>query len=155
MEVNIQIISHHYFQLLIYLIISRKILEAMKTQIHVLLKEDKKLFNGMIDNYLSSQERDFFEKLRHKQESCPTIGNDLLLWENDNDDHLYIYRCMYDEYVIGRAGQTEKFHFMSLAQTLNANLKDMGLLDSSITVFQWLRKRNYNGMQYNHNFDNY
>ena len=116
----------------------------MKTQIHVLLKEDKKLFNGMIDNYLSSQERDFFEKLRHKQESCPTIGNDLLLWENDND-----------EYVIGRAGQTEKFHFMSLAQALNANLKDMGLLDSSITVFQWLRKRNYNGMQYNHNFDNY
>ena len=31
----------------------------MKTQIHVLLKEDKKLFDDMVDNYLSSQERDF------------------------------------------------------------------------------------------------
>ena len=42
---------------------------------------------------------------------------------------------------------------MNLYEALNANLKEIGVLDRNITLFQWLRERDYKGVEYNHNFD--
>lgn len=83
-----------------------------------------------------------------------TISNDLLLHEDNNEDRIYIVRCWFDEYVIG--GESYKHgeeHYMNLSEALNANLKEIGVLDRDITLFQWLRERDYEGVEYDHNFD--
>lgn len=128
----------------------------MKEQIHKhkLVAEDKALFESMVGHYQSDHEREFFEKQCYKQEYVMTSSNDLLLHEDNNEDRIYIVRCWYEEYVVG--GELYKQgeeHFMTLSETLNANLKEIGVLDKDITLFQWLRERDYKGVEYDHNFD--
>ncbi len=124
----------------------------MKTQeTNTLWPEDIKLFNCMKGHYISDKEKKFFEEQEHKQKCVMTVSNDLVMSEFNNEDHLYIVRCWYDEYIIG--SETGEEHFMNLSETLNANLKDLGILDRDTTLFQWLRLRDYKGVEYNHNFD--
>lgn len=126
----------------------------MNTLKNDLWPEDKALFDSMIGHYQSANEREFFEKQRYKQENVITISNDLLLHEDNNEDRIYIVRCWFDEYVIG--GESYKHgeeHYMNLSEALNANLKEIGVLDRDITLFQWLRERDYEGVEYDHNFD--
>lgn len=121
---------------------------------HKLVAEDKALFESMVGHYQSENEREFFEKQRYKQEYVMTSSNDLLLHEDNNEDRIYIVRCWYEEYVVG--GELYKRgeeHYMTLAEALSANLKDIGVLDRDITLFQWLRERDYKGVEYDHNFD--
>lgn len=128
----------------------------MKKQLHrhKLVTEDKKLFDSMIGHYQSENEREFFEKQRYKQECVMTSSNDLLLHEDNNQDRIYIVRCWYEEYVVGGLlyKQGEE-HFMTLKETLDANLKEIGILDRDITLLQWLRERDYKGVEYDHNYD--
>lgn len=128
----------------------------MKKQLHrhKLVTEDKKLFDSMVGHYQSENEREFFEKQRYKQEYVMTSSNDLLLHEDNNEDRIYIVRCWYEEYVVGGLlyKQGEE-HFMTLKETLDANLKEIGVLDRNITLLQWLRERDYKGLEYDHNFD--
>lgn len=116
--------------------------------------EDKALFESMEGNYQSDNEREFFEKQRYKQECVMTSSNDLLLHEDNNQDRIYIVRCWYEEYVVGGLlyKQGEE-HYMNLSEALNANLKEIGVLDRDITLLQWLRERDYKGVEYDHNFD--
>lgn len=108
----------------------------------------------MIGHYQSENEREFFEKQRYKQECVMTSSNDLLLHEDNNQDRIYIVRCWYEEYVVGGLlyKQGEE-HFMTLKETLDANLKEIGILDRDITLLQWLRERDYKGVEYDHNYD--
>ena len=119
----------------------------------VLTKEDRALFERMKDNYQSENEKEFFEKLRHKQEKVFTVSNDLILHEFNNEDQLYIVRCEYEEYVVGSAIRREEEHTMDLSEALAINLKEAGLLDRDITLFDWLRERDYAGVEYDHNYD--
>lgn len=116
--------------------------------------EDKALFESMEGYYQSDNEREFFEKQRYKQECVMTSSNDLLLHEDNNQDRIYIVRCWYEEYVVGGLlyKQGEE-HYMNLSEALNANLKEIGVLDRDITLLQWLRERDYKGVEYDHNFD--
>lgn len=116
--------------------------------------EDKALFKSMEGNYQSDNEREFFEKQRYKQECVMTSSNDLLLHEDNNQDRIYIVRCWYEEYVVGGLlyKQGEE-HFMNLSEALNANLREIGVLDRDITLLQWLRERDYKGVEYDHNYD--
>lgn len=126
----------------------------MNTIKNELWPEDKTLFESMKGHYQSDNEREFFEKQRYKQENVITISNDLLLHEDNNEDKIYIVRCWFDEYVIGGEGYKRgEEHYMNLSEALNANLKEIGVLDRDITLFQWLRERDYKGVEYNHNFD--
>lgn len=113
--------------------------------------EDKKLFESMEGHYQSDSEREFFEKQRYKEEHVMTSANDLLMSEFSNDDHIYIVRCWYEEYIVG-CGNNEE-HYMNLHDALDANLKQIGVANKDITLFQWLRDRDYKGVEYNHNFD--
>ena len=60
-----------------------------------LVKEDAELFEFMKSHYQSENEKEFFEKLRYKQENVLTVANDLILSERNNDDGLYIVRCIF------------------------------------------------------------
>ena len=119
-----------------------------------LVKEDYDLFKYMKTHYQSKNEQEFFEKLRYKQEHILTVSHDLILSEQNNDDKLYIVRCEFEEYIVGQAYVTEEQHVMCLCDALNLNLKIAGLLNRDITLFQWLRERDYAGVEYDHNYDN-
>ncbi len=120
---------------------------------HRISKADEDLFVKMTRQYKSYEEREFFENLRRKEETEFTVSNDLILHEDNNSDGIYIVRCEYEEYIVGQEHCTEEVHFMNLAEALAINLKDTGLLNISITLFEWLRRRNYKGVEYNHNYD--
>ena len=113
--------------------------------------EDEELFKSMKGHYVSEREQEFFEKQEFKQRHILTVSNDLVLSERHNEDHVYIVRCWFEEYVVG--GDLTEEHFMNLSGALNANLKECGILDKDITLLQWLRERDYQGVEYDHNFD--
>ena len=115
--------------------------------------EDIALFRRMEGNYQSEREREFFEKLKYKEENVLTVSNDLLMSEYDNEDKIYIVREEYSEFVVGREDVVDEQHYMNLSETLSANLRETGLLDRDITLFQWLRERDYKGVMYDHNYD--
>lgn len=120
---------------------------------HRLALKDKALFESMVGHYQSDNEREFFENLRFKQENVFTVSHDLILHEDNNEDGLYIVRCEYEEYIVGQEKVIEEQHVMFLAEALQMNLKEAGLLDRDITLFDWLRERDYKGVEYDHNYD--
>ncbi len=120
-----------------------------------LWKEDEILFTSMEGHYISSNERVFFETMRHKMEYELAPSNDLIMFEEDNEDHIYIVRCIYEEIIVGHGlkdDYDEEFHVMTLSEALHANLKQLGFLSRSITLLEWLRERDYEGIRYNHNY---
>lgn len=128
----------------------------MKMPINKLVKEDAELFAAMEGKYVSENEKEFFEKQKYKQMNVFTFANDLVMWELDNEDLIYIVRCQYEEYIVGHGTEgcyDEEFHSMCLYDALNVNLKELGFIDRDLTLWQWLRERDYKGVQYDHNYD--
>ncbi len=116
--------------------------------------EDDELFEMMKGHYQSDNEREFFEKMLYKQQWECTIAHDLLLSEKDNDDDIYIIRIDCSEYVVGNVtNPADEVHVMNLSDALNLNLKAIRVLDEDITLFEWLRRRDYAGIDYNNDFD--
>lgn len=125
----------------------------LKSIKHKLLKEDRELFERMEGQYRTAAESEFFKKIRYKQEYVMTSANDLILFEDNNPDGVYIVRCWYEEYVVGNGFSMAEEHYMSLHEALSVNLKEIGVLDEDITLFDWLRKHDYAGVEYDHNYD--
>lgn len=120
---------------------------------HILRKEDVTLFAKMATCYQSKEEQEFFEQLRYKQEHVLTVAHDLILHEDNNEEGLYIVRCEYEEYIVGQKDVTEEIHTMCLFDALSINLKKAKLAPFDFTLLKWLQKRNFKGIEYNHNFD--
>ncbi len=121
---------------------------------HRLWDVDAKLFESIQDNYQSENERRFFEYLHNVELWDCCMSGDLLLHEDDNEDGLYIMRIEFDEYEVGRTGREYKdFHAMNLSEALNLNLKNQGLLRENITLGEWLKARDYEGVRYDQNRD--
>lgn len=122
-------------------------------------QEDIELFESMRGEYVSAEEKTFFEKLEWKEEEEWTTQGDLILSEKDNDDRIYLMRICYNEYHFGKdygahpngAPNVKGFYAMSLAQVLNANISRIGM--NGGTFLQWLREHNYNGVKYDVNLD--
>lgn len=127
----------------------------MSTTANKLWPEDYKLFSDMEGHYYSENEKTFFEKMKNKMEYEFAPSNDLIMFEEDNEDHIYIVRCIYEEIIVGHGlkdDYDEEFHVMTLSEALHANLKQLGFLSRSITLLEWLRERDYEGIRYNHNY---
>lgn len=114
---------------------------------------DRELFRRMSTEYQSENEREFFEQMHRKQESEPSVSNDVILDASVNEDKLYFIRCWYDEYIVGVACHPGRSHLSSLAQALCLNLADVGYVGGATTLFDWLRCHNYAGVRYNNNLD--
>lgn len=117
--------------------------------------EDFKLFANMEGHYISDNEKAFFEKMKFKMENEIAPSNDLIMFEEDNDEQIYIVRCIYDEFIVGHGTKShydEEYHVMNLPEALSANLKTLGFIDRDITLLEWLRERDYEGIRYNHNY---
>lgn len=121
-----------------------------------LWEADEKIFSAMTAPKCQSEaEFLFFRNMRYKQEYEVALANDLIMSEYDNEDRIYIVRCEYDEYIVGHGYENERdeeAHFMNLSEALSANLCELGFLKESTTLLQWLKKRDYSGIMYNHNY---
>lgn len=117
---------------------------------------DAKLFASMKEESLTSNEVNFFNNMKYKEEYEVSALNDLLVSEYENDDEIYVIRMNYDEYVIGHGIGTEgtdEVHVMNLSEALSVNLKAEGFLDRDITLWQWLREKDYEIVNYGRNYD--
>lgn len=123
----------------------------MKEKVNQLSQEDKQLFAAMADHYQSEEERIFFETMKYKEEYELAPMNDLLLVEADNEDSLYFIRIYADEYEVG-LGATKK-HFQSLNEALEMSLSNIGMPAEFGSFGEWLRRRNYKGINYNGNIN--
>lgn len=121
-----------------------------------LVPKDKIFFDNLGDMFTSAEEKNFFVNMKHKMEFEPAMSNDLIMSEHDNEDGIYIVRCYDCEFIIGRhVGDTfkEEKYTMNFSDALETNLKECGFIDDNLTLLEWLRKRNYKGVQYDHNYD--
>lgn len=117
--------------------------------------EDEALFLKMDNGYVSENERIFFETLREKMLTELAPCSELLLSEVSNSDEIYFLRTQYDEFIIGKGigeHRMEEVHTMNLSRALSINMKENGFLLENISFFEWLRKVDYQGIQYNHNY---
>ena len=114
---------------------------------------DNELFSKMSKEAISENEREFFQVQHYKQVNNFTCANDLLMSELCNSDHIYIVRVNFDEYIFGVDGNPNEIHTMNLADALSTNLKEAGLLNRNITLHDWSRERDYQNVEYEHNFD--
>lgn len=140
---------------------------SIEQEPYKLWPEDIKLFEEMKEQYSSEEERLFFEKMKLKMEyECAPSGDDIMIGR-DNEDGMYICRLDLNEFVIGRyTGEVKhipahgfwlehesqhyvEYHAMNLSEALSHNLKD--IIGKDITLLDWLRKRNYCGIDYNGN----
>ena len=116
---------------------------------------DKELFAAMKTKSISPEEFNFFQNMQFKQLHESTLSNDLIMSENDNAEGIYIVREEYDEYVVGCILHLEdEVHVMNLSEALNINLSQIGIKGNNETIWEWLRSINYQGISYNHNYDN-
>ncbi len=113
-------------------------------------------FAEAIRNAISPNERVFFEKLRYKELNETAFSNDVLMHERDNDDGLYILRVYSDNIMIGnhitepeKAAVPQEYEglFFVLKQDL------FSFLGRHVTLHEWLRERDYEGIRYDQNND--
>ena len=117
---------------------------------------DIELFDSMKGNYVSENERFFFETLKDRMENLFTCAGELFLFETDNEDLLYFVRYDFDEFELGHGTEgnySPRLYVQCLGEALNANLKELGYIDRDITFLQWLREHDYKEIMYYHNYD--
>ncbi len=123
-------------------------------KLNPVMGDDAELFASMKDNYQSENEREFFEKMLYKQQWECSFSRDFLLSQQDNEDEIYILRCYFDEYIVGKYEKAaDEVYVQNLHDALNLNLKEIGVLDEDITLFEWLRCRDYAGINYDNDHD--
>lgn len=70
---------------------------------------DQELFKRMKVESTSENERLFFEKMEQKElYEFPVSSFDVILSERDNSDGIFIVKCYYNEYLIGKKMRMEQ-----------------------------------------------
>lgn len=123
---------------------------------HKLWDEDEALFTSMTGHYQTENEENFFKNMQFKQEYEPTALNDLIVSEYENVDEIYVVRMYNEEYVVGHGINTDgayEEHAMCLNEALRMNLKSLGYIERSLTLWEWLRECDYSVVNYERNYD--
>ncbi|MDD6075794.1 MAG: hypothetical protein PUB84_03460 [Bacteroidales bacterium] len=120
-----------------------------------LWKEDALLFQEMENRYISDNERQFFETMRVKMLTELAPCKELIISETKNSDQVYLLRDQYDEFILGQGiGENRKseVHTMKFSDILHVNMKEHDFLSDDITFLEWLRRIDYGGVMYDHNY---
>ena len=118
--------------------------------------DDVRLFDEMLRSYTSENERIFFERMKEKELHSQAASNDVLLSEDNNDDHVFIIRNNFDSYIVGSrkpGRETHAFGTETLSFILKFEMTVDNVLDRHITLGEWLRERDYVGINYDYNCD--
>lgn len=113
-------------------------------------------FDSAIKNAVSKNEKEFFEKLRYKILHETAFSNDVLMKDDENEDALYILRVGTDDIMIGHnltvpGREHEAIELGGVCFAMKYDLYDF--LGYHITLQEWLRKRDYKGINYDRNND--
>lgn len=120
-----------------------------------LWEEDVLLFQEMDNRYISDNERLFFETIREKMLTELAPCKELIISEAKNSDQVYLLRDQYDEFILGQGkGEARKLevHTMKFSDVLRVNMKEHDFLSDDITFWEWLRRIDYDGVMYDHNY---
>lgn len=129
--------------------------DSCTTKYQQIETKDIELFDSMKNRYISDEEELFFKTLHYKEENEIAPSAELLISENSNADTVYFVRYNVCEYKIGSRNELtaeKENYFQTLADALSANLNEIGALKENITMLEWLRRNNYQGINYNRNF---
>lgn len=122
----------------------------------MLSEADRHLFIEMRHNYVSDAEKIFFETMKRKEQYDSAFSNELLVFEKENEDNVYLLRKYYDTYLVGyydANGNVMEFECETLAATLALYLDECVGYLKHITLIEWLRKYDYSVVRYNRNYD--
>lgn len=117
----------------------------------LLLEDDLALFEEMRGNYVSENERVFFETIEQKEINDFSSMYDMLMLEPDNEISFFLQREYWNEYELG-IGKRSCEHCDSLSEALNFDMFNLGHTEH-ISVLQWLRQRDYAGIHYDRDND--
>ena len=122
---------------------------------NILPEEDKVLFNKMKNEYVSEKEKKFFETLE-KREQEHNANVDDILWNPNNKNSIWFYRFEYTWYMLHVPIKDkpfgEKIEFTCLSQLLDfdfSNVENADVDDEIHNVLDYLRKTEYNDVDYN------
>lgn len=117
---------------------------------------DQELFKRMRTESTSENERLFFERMEGKElREFPVSSFDVILSEHDNSDGIYIVKCYYSEYLIGKRDADGDAKIDDVPSSLSeAFATDLfPLIKEHITLLEWLRKRDYHGLRYDYEWE--
>lgn len=117
----------------------------------LLLEDDLTLFEEMRGNYVSENERVFFETIEQKEINDFSSMYDMLMLEPDNEIGFFLQREYWNEYELG-IGKRSCEHCDSLREALTIDMFSLGHTEH-ISVLQWLRQRDYAGIHYDRDND--
>ncbi len=120
------------------------------------LSDTPEEFEEAIKNALTPNEKEFFVKMRSKELFEIAASNDVLMSDSDNPDKLYILRVGSDDILIGRDIEHPKDspspeEYAGLFLALKQNISHF--VGRNITLLEWLRERDFNGIKYDQNND--
>jgi hypothetical protein len=113
-------------------------------------------FDAAINNAVSENEKEFFEKLLYKVLHETAFSSDVLMKDDENDDAIYIMRVGTDDIMVGhnltvKGKEHECVELAGVCFAMSYDLYDF--LGYHITLQEWLRKRDYQGIRYDRNND--
>lgn len=118
-----------------------------------ILEDDRIICTKIIESSRTPNEKEFFSKMLRKETEEIALSGDLIMSEHDNNMEIYILREIYDEFRVGVASPESKEVFSEgICRLLSTPLRDIGL-DNDKTIGEWLREIDYNGINYNANYD--
>ena len=118
---------------------------------------DRKLFAEMHRSFESVAEKEFFEKLCYKEQYESAYSNELLVYERENGDGIYLIRKYYDVYLVGYRspeGNVGEYEDDTLAKVLFLRLDQCVGFPERVSLWEWLRRCDYSVVKYNRNYDN-
>lgn len=116
-------------------------------------------FKEAIDNASSENEKEFLEQMMYKIPYEMAASNEILLKPEENEDNLYILRVGSGDFIVGQ--EPNNSSSPNYPYEIGGLLGKDGFLGFDlfpylhrhITVLEWLRERDYKGIQYNRNND--
>ena len=107
-------------------------------------------FKAMETKYASENERHFFETMLRKIRTQYTDVNETIIGYENNEDEIYLYREGYDDFEVGRYSKKVSDNPVFTNGLFGILSVDLGedLLDDHITLLEWLRKNDFNCVQY-------
>ncbi len=119
---------------------------------------DVSLFARMTREYVSEEEKVFFERLSYDEANVPTICGQMYIHEDDNHEGIFFIRRNGHEYELDNAtiqqGIETGGYYDSLSEVLSVFLDDIHIHDEHITFLEWLRSKSYGCVRYDRNLDN-
>lgn len=121
-----------------------------------LSEKDSALMESIHVSDISENEKRFFDTMLHKQQYESAFSNELLVYEKENEEGIYIVRKYFDTYLIGikkdniSIGAVETISLSDMLSTTISAVADNGDVR---TIWQWLRTLDFSCVNYNRNYD--